>query len=443
MRANQSAPGRRTRRERFFRAKPLRAALFGLVTLSLAWMIVTRSFVAYLTTAAPKAALLLRPGDATANLALADRKFSATAKGNKASGKSSDADAATAKALKPIVARALMAAPLDARALRLMGQFAEAEQLAADAERFMRAATRLSLTESIAVEWMMRRSFEKRAFDAAAKYADALLRSRPQFMRFAGPVLIRMADDPDGGRVVAQLLAENPPWRTNFFQALNATVSDTRTPLTLFRLLARTAAPATISERNNYLDFLIRQGQYELAYHAWLLFLPPESLESAKFLFNGSFESSLSGAPFDWTVSRGSGAIAEIAPRPGSKEQSALLVEFGQGRVALPRIAEIVMLPPGAYRFMGIYRGEVAGLRGVHWRLSCADRDSPIGEGQMILGSFPEWRNFEFDFVVPEKKCVAQAAQLVLSGQTAAEQLISGAIWFDEMSIVRRSEAEN
>ena len=97
------------------------------------------------------------------------------------------------------------------------------------------------------------------------------------------------------------------------------------------------------------------------------------------------------------------------------------------------------MLPPGAYSFKGSLRGEVVGRRGVLWDISCRDGAS-LGQSEMLVGSFPDWRAFEFSLVVPETGCAAQLVKLKLAARSPSEQLVSGAIWFDEFSISRQKE---
>jgi hypothetical protein len=59
----------------------------------------------------------------------------------------------------------------------------------------------------------------------------------------------------------------------------------------------------------------------------------------------------------------------------------------------------------------------------------------------MFLGSYPVWRDFEFNFAVAATGCRAQSARLSDTARSASEQLISGAIWFDDLSITRQSDA--
>ena len=139
--------------------------------------------------------------------------------------------------------------------------------------------------------------------------------------------------------------------------------------------------------------------------------MPPDQLAHTGLLFNGDFETKPSGALFDWKLEQADGAFVDIAPRPNSPDKNALSVEFGQGRVNFGGVWEMVILSPGAYRLTGSYEGNVTGRRGMQWSVLCLG-GSAIGESEMILGTFPEERQFEFDFKVPPTGCEVQTVRL-------------------------------
>lgn len=128
----------------------------------------------------------------------------------------------------------------------------------------------------------------------------------------------------------------------------------------------------------------------------------------------------------------------DIAPRPDAPDKHALFLEFGQGRVDFPGVSQTIMLAPGAYRFKGSFKGEVVGRRGLQWSVSCMGGGTAIGESQMILGSSPGWQDFEFAIAAPDSGCRPQSVRLGLAARSASEQLVSGSIWFDELSISRQ-----
>jgi hypothetical protein len=96
------------------------------------------------------------------------------------------------------------------------------------------------------------------------------------------------------------------------------------------------------------------------------------------------------------------------------------------------------MLAPGTYRLAGKFKGDTRGSRGLQWRIKCAaSNDPPIGEGPMFVGVAPKWSEFDFTFTVPDAGCRAQELRLALAARSASEQLVSGSVWYDELSISR------
>jgi hypothetical protein len=476
----------------------LRAIILVALGAVLAWQVVVQSLAAYLATAAPETALSLQAGNPVALLSLADgalpgldlerKKEGAPAAASDQSRAAqdkpkSDASAEASERLRiwselarsvdngqrdkqvselaksPLAPgagghvgdraqvrgwaeRALANEPLSAHALRILGQLADADGEEGRAEKFMRAATRRSVRESVALYWLMRKSYAGKDYATAIYCADALLRARSGTMPYVMPTLVEMAQNQEAGGELKKLLASNPPWRGHFFETLPRSVTDARTPLDVLLAVKDSPAPPTPADLKPYLDVLIAHKYFELAYYTWLQFIGPEQLRSIGLLFNGSFEATPSGLPFDWVMRGGSGATIEILDRPDQEGQHALFIEFGQGRVEFPGVVQLLMLAPGTYRFKGKYRGELAGRRGLVWRVRCAGGPSePVGESQMIVGQTPVWRDLDFKFTVPDANCRAQQLRLDLDARMASEQLVSGAIWHDDLRIQRVEEA--
>jgi hypothetical protein len=411
-------------------------AALSLLGVALCWLIVSHSVAGWLSRTSPKSGLLLRGNDPASLLALVDREINFGAGDPSKTPGPSQPTAQRLKQLRDLAETALINEPLSSRSYRLLGQIADRQGFAEKAETLMRAAARADLHESASVHWMMWKSFERKDYPAAAYYADALLRSgRGAAINGAAmPILARMAEDPAAKQEIKKLLAANPSWRSWFLGALGPYIRDARTPLDLFLSLKDTRAPPTTEELNAYQWFLVRHKLHELAYYVWLQFLPPEKLEAAGFLFNGDFEARPSGSPFDWQAAAGVNVIVDFAPRLENPSDHALVVEFGPGLVEFPGVSQSIVLAPGAYLLRGSVNGEVLGRRGVDWGVSCVDGTS-LGQSEMIAGTFPIWRAFEFAFVVPETGCSTQLVQLKLDARSPSEQLVSGAIWFDELAI--------
>jgi len=448
--------------------------LFGTIGLSaaaivLAWLVISRTFVAYLATSAPEAALRLHAGDAGALLSLAEKHFDPARETSGPAGDRFTGWSELAKALSktkqdrpdpekpsnvpdpppspgpPIhdqvqvwVETALVNDPLNARALRILGQLAHATGDKSRAAPYMQMAARRSVQESVAVHWLMQDKHEKKEYAAALYFADALLRTSWKAMPGVLPTLGSMAEDPEARVELEKLLAGNPPWRRAFLSALPSAVSDARTPLLLLLAIREAPNPPTLADVRGYVNLLTAHKFYELAYYTWLQFLPPEQLGTAGFLFNGSFEFAPSAVPFDWAMHTGAGVTIDIAPRSDQAGQRALFIELGPGRVEFHGVVQTLLLPPGTYRFRGKYRGEIIGRRGLVWRITCAGGTSPpIGQSSMMLGIAPVWKDVSFSFTVPGTECRAQHLRLELDARMASEQLVSGSVWYDELAVSR------
>jgi hypothetical protein len=332
--------------------------------------------------------------------------------------------------------------PLNARAFRILGQLSQRVLDGKRTDILMQAAVHRSLLESVAVNWMMYRSYQDQKYHAAIVYADTLLRlATRQGVQGGGAIwmLGKLAETPNASGELTQLLATNPNWRPAFFSSLASNAVDARTPLAIFLNLKDTPAPAATAELGPYLKFLIERGNYELAYYAWLQFLPADQLSKAGNVFNGSFEFVPSGMPFDWEFTKAPGVA--IATGLGQDEGRGLFIQFGPGRVNSPVIAtQLILLAPGNYQFQGRYRSEIVNEQGLHWHITCAGGSgAEIGASPRVTGTQLEWKDFSFSFTVPDANCLAQDVGLVFGARRPSEQFISGSIRYDDLKIVRES----
>jgi hypothetical protein len=454
----------------------LRTAVLGACALLLAWLVISRSLAAYLADVAPRAALRLNAGQPEALTNLADRMLNDTAGtsgradateqapqqdgGADAGGTAANENLALANrafsafdlisqkqsidlpAVRAAAEAALRHEPLNARALRLLGQVSDAAKNDADAATFMQAAAKLSLHENLADSWLMLKSFATKNYQSTVYYADILLRTTPELGPYVVPFLARIAEDKASAGLIKAALAGDPPWRDQFLQMLPNSVTDARTPLDLLLALRANADPPSPADLNRYLNFLVQHKLYELAYYTWLQFLPAEELRNAGLLYNGSFEIAPSGSPFDWIMPQGSGVTVDIEAKPDAGSGHALLLNFQYGRVDYAGVAQLIMLAPGRYRFTGRFKGELVGPRGLKWRIACAETsDVRLAEGPMINGRAPGWSDTGFDFTVPPQNCRAQYLSLDLDSRMPSETFVNGAIWFDDLQISRLASA--
>ena len=340
--------------------------------------------------------------------------------------------------IRELAERAIAQDPLNARAFRILGQISERTSDEMQTQKLMQAAVRRSLLESVAVYWMMRKSFQDQNYKEALRYADILMRTRPQALGPIMPIMGKMAELPEASADLKLLLSTNPPWRPQFLSSVPNAISDARTPLDILLSLKDTANPPTATDLRPYLDFLIGHGFFDLAYYTWLQFLRPEQLAQAGHLYNGGFDAPPSGTPFDWVLTKGTGVTAQVASKSDKPGERALFLQFGPGRVDYREVTELIMLSPGSYQFQGKYKGDLVSERGLEWRVICAAKEqNVIGRGLVSRSTTAQWQDLEFSFTVPAADCPAQYVKLVFDARSASEKFISGNIWFDDFKIAR------
>jgi hypothetical protein len=340
---------------------------------------------------------------------------------------------ALAAELSPAVARD----PLSARGLRLLAQ---ASLLAGEETRardLMTAAHARSKREVAAAYWLMERAFSAGDDDDALRYADILMRARPQLAELVAPVLARISEDPTRADRLTPLFASRPPWRANAITATARAAKAPRPMLKLLLALQATAAPPTRAEVESYLSYLAELKRHDLAYYAWLQFLPPERLERVGYLFNGDFEDAPAASPFDWTLTQGSGVTLDRVMRTDLPGNRALSVTFGSGRASFNPVRQTTRMAPARYRLKGVFKGRLTGPRGLAWRVYCLPAHRLIAESKLLKGEVREWEAFELMLDVPGESCSAQTVELDLAARSASEQMMSGTMLIDDVVLER------
>lgn len=458
----------------------LSALLMTAVGVVLAWQVVTRSFVEYLADLEPEWALRLAPDNSKALLNLAIAKLnqaydpdslsvsaastaSDTSQGSDDQSDQdtpplspqdqADVDAMRAKGIPvPMIApdlspqarddirrlseAALRRDPLDPRALRVLGQVAGSDDKKA---AFMRAASAHSLHESLALYWLIQKSFLDGDFAKTLSAADALLRSQPQLADFVVPLFAHIAEAKDGLDLVKGLMRSNPPWSNRFFGPFTRSVSDLHLPLAVMTDLQANGTPPDSDDVKAYLNYLMKKKLYSFAYYTWLQFLPANQLRNLGLLFNGNFAFDPSGVPFDWTITYGSGVEIDILDNPDKPGHRALYWEFTEGRVDDNGVSQVTTLAPGNYSLHGFQKGDITARRGLRWRVACYDARSELAESQAFLGFVSDWQEFSMDFTVP-RNCPAQRIWLSVDAVSDPDRLVSGSAWFADIGLSLKTQ---
>jgi hypothetical protein len=397
-------------------------ALIGL-GLALVWLVITRSLPAFLSVPFPDAARVLQPDNTAALIGQSDRLI----------GRDARTDANVQEAAD-LLRRALIADPVNAGILQRLGDISAGRL----ADAFMEAAARLSLHESLALYRTMQIRLQAGDRAGALRFADALLRTRPDLIEGMAPTMDEFAKDVSSRDHLVRLLAGNPPWRTVLLTVLPRHIGDPSVMLALLTDLEPSAHPATTQEVNAFLNLLAGERLYELAHYAWLQFLRPEQLASVRLLFNGDFAYPPSGALFDWKIVSGAGVVSEIVRHPHEEHRRALRLTFGEGRVVLGEIGQTVVLPEGDYEMRGREMVTIGGTRrGLLWRITCADSGKRLGESPAAVDT-GGWMTFAFSFTVPAQDCPAQHVRLVRDDRLLSDPFATGTAWYSDLRITRR-----
>jgi hypothetical protein len=142
------------------------------------------------------------------------------------------------------------------------------------------------------------------------------------------------------------------------------------------------------------LSALVERGDYQRAYSLWRRFSGLGD-RPAPLLFNGDFRQSPAPAPFNWTYTSGTAGVAEPA--------GGVLRVLYYGRANIVLAEQLLLLPPGNYRFASPITGTTA-AGALVWTLACERSRNQLMELQLGTSS-------QASFSVPQG-CPAQRLEL-------------------------------
>jgi len=409
---------------------PISDIALAIAILILFWLILTRTFGAYIASTAPQVASRLPLHSAAAELALANAILKFDEKNHE------PLSPERKIRLRNLAINALRSEPLDSHGLEILGLLAITEHHSALADRLMSEVATRTRRKPFALYWLLKRKREIHQYREAVSYADSLLRIRPQSISLVISELATMSEMAGAQTAVEQRLSENPPWRAAFFTYLKGHIRNPRTPLRLLLGLKHTPYPPTTAEIRPYLDLLIKNKLYKLAYYSWLQFLTPPALGEARLVYNGNFEIPPSHLPFDWNIQSSANADIEITPRDDEPTENALAIRLGRGRIDFPHVSQMLLLDPGNYTLSGLFKGKIDGARGLRWKIQCIEQPTRNNQTKMFIGTAAQWSAFTTDISIPAG-CEAQFLKLFLDSRFASETMISGSAWFANLVIAR------
>lgn len=420
---------RERRRGRGISRRRLAWTAAGLVAgIWVAWQIIGNTAADTLARHDPQAALGWRSGHSEALARLAARELRQAEPGS---------------ALSAIEARArtaLAANPLERSAWRTLAIAADLEGEPEPASSLVAVAGRRSMRDPAVETWLLRERLEAGAFADAVDHADALLRTGGLPGVRMAPILIAMALDERSRPAVIERLAADPPWRGWFLAALSkaAALPDV---FAVYRALGDSRLPPRDGEIAPMLARFVDEGAFDLAFLAWLHFLPEDRRGEIPYVYNGGFEQPVTGLPFDWTVGAVRGAATRVVEEDGSR---VLRVEFANTRVGYRHVSKLLLLPPGGYRLSGRERADdLRTERGMNWRLTCADGEKQVLAATPLLVGTTPWRPIDTAFEVPQTGCEAQWLQLELAVRATLDREVGGLVAYDDLAVERAPAVTN
>ncbi len=335
---------------------------------------------------------------------------------------------------RDLAERALRLDPLAPRALTYLGWIAEREGNAPQAVALMELAGERALRDAIAQGWLVNHAISRGDFAGALPHLDAILRTQPEALDLAVPLLAAFITDPRGAAPLVRLIGTDPPWRASFLNAVASRIVDRAALGRFYADLQAGPHPPSQQELQPYLDRLVKDGLFKEAYAAWVETLPPGRRADPRTLYNSAFQYPLSGSEFDWKIVQSLGADVEIVDAVAGART--LRVEFSGARVDFHNVSHLLALPPGTYRLTGeVAAEELRTERGLWWRVFCAGHPDPsLGQTELVADSMP-WRAFTLSFAVPASACQAQVLQLELPARVALEQAIDGVVSYRNLAI--------
>lgn len=309
------------------------------------------------------------------------------------------------------------------------GETNRTDQEAALAERLEPANPTLRLR--LADYW-----FKRNMPDKGIQQWDFALRIQPAWGVHLFPVMLRVAEIPEGIALFQRLAKPLPPWWQPFFSYAVKNAAHVETARALYALRSAAREPLSLGELNAYLERLMSEGFAAEAYLTWVNTLQPEQLRVLGYLYDGGFERASFAGAFDWDVYQGPGVQVEAVRTYGASGERALRLEI-QGRLEARRlISQLLSLPVGgSYRLVGQVRpSQVAVAGGLQWSIYCLPSQKLLGSSERFLGS-DDWRAFVAPFAVPEDDCANQRLDLHPVGPIYGET--SSVIWFDGLAVER------
>lgn len=336
--------------------------------------------------------------------------------------------------------RAILANPLDGRALRVLAQAADANGNAKGAVILYQKASILAPRDVFTHAWLLDYALKNEQAGLAVQHLDALLRLQPELLTTLQAQANLLAVNPLTQPYMVKALSHSPPWRLSFLKAF----SNAQLPLDAMSLLFHGVGQHSsleLSEYQPWLKRLINEQRYLQAYVSWAGLIPMAQRSYLGNVFDGGFEIPQDEqlGQFAWSTKPIKGASMYWASDAGQSGANAFFVEFEGIRTKFANLQQLLALPAGKWRLnFKAKANRLDSSRGLVWQIRCLNDNQPLAESEPMRGMF-NWKPMQLDFVVPEQ-CAGQSLTLMIPARIQAETLVRGQLWLDDVSIEMQSE---
>jgi hypothetical protein len=294
-----------------------------------------------------------------------------------------DAAIATARA-------ALRIAPLNTRAIRVVGQAEFARGRDGPGVDAMNAAARGGWRDNPTQIWTLQMALADGDYGTAMERADALVRRNTIADRvFAA--FRTMNAEPGFRRSLIARLDDQPDWRGLMFLDLrHASASEIPAAIQLIADIDRTPRPVTDLELFPVLERMTELGGADQAYRFWRSKAPRAGWVGDSQLYDGAFviagkRQGASSIPrFEWTVDPGGSGLASVEAAPNG--QGVALRASTDAGDSVVLATEQLVLAPGTYQIGArIFARSERDMAGFEFTLHCvADKtDIPFADKRL------------------------------------------------------------
>jgi hypothetical protein len=343
------------------------------------------------------------------------------------------ASPANLDAAERLALASLDGSPLNAPALRVLGEIAKARGDSGRAMALFQGAARWSRRDTVTNASLLDDALRRGDIPEAVRRADIILRYAPEVSSAVFPPLAQIAADPRFQPALARQLATRPAWRPSFLTYLGQK-ADPAVALDVMSGLSADGAPPTDAEVTPLLDRMVEQHRFLDAFVAWQQFLPATAGKMRGNVRDGDFGGVAGAPPFGWDLRSGAGAAAEIQQGPSAGSAGSALKVSYDGVSNATAARQLLVLGQGAYRLtIRTYVSAPRAATHLAWTLTCAEDARPLA-ATPDTPLEPGWNVVTADFQVPATSCEGQWLSLV---GVPGERTDDVELWFDGIEIHR------